>query len=321
MKRTIKRLGRRMFALFAAAALVLGAMPEMTAQAAEEGSEITESAFAEAKNLDQGDTCYGTVTLDGGTVTDSGTPNVWATGMWGGSAYVTDYNWEHITNSNPNVATASYSTNGGKLSITFTPGESSGTTKISVGVDAKYPHDTLGTWNMNLNFDYTVTNKTGGTVPPVEPGNKPEPPTDEAVQDFYNGNIAVRVRCVDRNDQWHDGTFSRLAEGSYTIGEVVAYDGSNSKLSQSEWTWMCKVHVDQQYYLSRWSRIFESRYGTHYLADGEKDVFAPFYYFKGGYCTYAGTRLQEGWYCLTEDAPVYVDITHKAPVAKTYAVC
>ena len=161
MKRTMKRLGRRVFALFLAAAMGLGMMPEMTAQAAENGSTVVKSAFEDATNLDQSDTCYGTITLDGGSVTDSGTPNVWPTGNWEGSVDVTGYSWVHITSTNPDVASASYRTDGGRLSITFTPGTKSGTTKISVGVDAKYPHYSLGTWNMNLNFDYTVTNVNG----------------------------------------------------------------------------------------------------------------------------------------------------------------
>ncbi|MCI9277536.1 MAG: hypothetical protein HFH90_07605, partial [Lachnospiraceae bacterium] len=149
MKRTMKRLGRRVFALFLAAAMGLGMMPEMTAQAAENGSTVVKSAFEDATNLDQSDTCYGTITLDGGSVTDSGTPNVWPTGNWEGSVDVTGYSWVHITSTNPDVASASYRTDGGRLSITFTPGTKSGTTKISVGVDAKYPHYSLGTWNMN----------------------------------------------------------------------------------------------------------------------------------------------------------------------------
>ena len=324
MKRTMKRLGRRVFALFLAAAMGLGMMPEMTAQAAENGSTVVKSAFEDATNLDQSDTCYGTITLDGGSVTDSGTPNVWPTGNWEGSVDVTGYSWVHITSTNPDVASASYTTDGGRLSITFTPGTKSGTTKISVGVDAKYPHYSLGTWNMNLNFDYTVTNKTGSTVTPEPGGEKPAPPTDDDVKDFYgyisNRPVAVVVRCVDRNDSLHNGTLQRLAIGSYTIGEVEAYNGGNSDLSTNEWLWMCKVHVDQQYYMDLWSRNFESQRGRHYLVDGQKDVFAPFYYFKGGYCSYAGEDLEEGWYCLTEDAPVYVNITHKAPAVKTYTV-
>ena len=119
---------------------------------------VKKSAFENAYNLGQSDTCYGTVKLNGKDEYDQGTPNVWATGGWGGAVNVTDYNWIHIYSSNPNVATASYETDGGQLKIIFTPGTSSGTTKISVGVDAQYPHYSLGTWNMELNFDYTVTN-------------------------------------------------------------------------------------------------------------------------------------------------------------------
>lgn len=125
---------------------------------------VKKSAFENAYNLGQSDTCYGTVKLNGKDEYDQGTPNVWATGGWGGAVNVTDYNWIHIYSSNPNVATASYETDGGQLKIIFTPGTSSGTTKISVGVDAQYPHYSLGTWNMELNFDYTVTNGNSSTT-------------------------------------------------------------------------------------------------------------------------------------------------------------
>ncbi len=127
----------------------------------ESSAGVTKSAFENAYNLGQADTCYGIVKLNGKEETDSGTPNVWATGGWGGSVNVTGYNWVHIASTNPNVATAKYSTEGGKLTITFVPGKSSGTTKISVGVDVQYPHYSLGTYNMELNFDYTVTNDGG----------------------------------------------------------------------------------------------------------------------------------------------------------------
>ncbi|RKJ17203.1 hypothetical protein D7X48_22845, partial [bacterium D16-50] len=137
-----------------------------------------------------------TITLDGGSVTDSGTPNVWPTGNWDGSVDVTGYNWVHITSTNPDVASASYRTDGGRLSITFTPGTESGTTKISVGVDAKYPHYSLGTWNMNLNFDYTVTNKTGSTVTPEPDGEKPAPSVTYTV--LYTDGVVDEIVFADQ---------------------------------------------------------------------------------------------------------------------------
>lgn len=51
--------------------------------------------------------------------------------------------------------------------------------------------------------------------------NKPQPPTDTDVQDFYNNNIAIIVRCVDNSR--HNGSLSRIAIGSYEIGEVESY--------------------------------------------------------------------------------------------------
>ena len=137
---------------------------------------------------------------------------------------------------------------------------------------------------------------------------KPEKLTDEDISDFYNKNVAIIVRCV--NNSAHNGWLARLAVGSYTIGDVEIYDGSNTDLNSAEWLYMCKVHIDQEYYLNLWHKNFQSTRGTHWLYNSEKDVYAPFYYFAGGYCSYSGQTLDEGWYCLTEEAPVYVDITH-----------
>ena len=152
-------------------------------------SVLIKSAFEDAHDLNMGDTCNGIIKLNGNAITDSGIPNVLESISEGRTIDVTDYNWVHITNSNPNVATVSYVTEGGKLSITFTPGTEKGTTKISVGVDAKYPHLSLGTWNMNLNFDYTVTNEI------IDTNNKPEPPTAEDINDFYNNDYISKLIC------------------------------------------------------------------------------------------------------------------------------
>ena len=161
----LRRFVKRALALLLAGTLGLSMAPEMTARAAgtESGSEVTKSAFVYAQNMDQADWRTGIIQLRGSEITDSGTPQVWATGMWGGWKDVSGYNWVHILNTNPDVATATYRTEGGKLYIDFKPGTASGVTRISVGVDAQYPHDSLGTFNMNLNFDYTVYNGTGGS--------------------------------------------------------------------------------------------------------------------------------------------------------------
>ncbi len=69
-----------------------------------------------------------------------------------------------------------------------------------------------------------------------------------------------------------------------------------------------------------WTRNFADTYGTHYLSPENQNVEAPFYYFKGGYCTYAGQNLSAGWYCLTEDAPVVIWISKNNPQPQTYTL-
>lgn len=127
----------------------------------EHSKGITKSAFEGAYNLGQSSIQKGIVKLNGKDEYDSGTPNVLPTGSWEGSVNVTGYNWVHIYNTNPDVAAASYSCEGGKLTIKFSPGTSSGTTRISVSVDAQYMDYNLGDMNLNLDFDYAVTNDAG----------------------------------------------------------------------------------------------------------------------------------------------------------------
>lgn len=204
---------------------------------------VTKSAFENAVNLGQSDTCYGIVKLNGKDEYDKGTPNVWATGGWSGSVNVTGYNWVHISNSNPNVATASYRTDGGKLIVTFKPGESNGTTKISVGVDAKYPHYSLGTWNMELNFDYTVTNgsesQTGTSMGNVKRSVTYDLATDEAewgkqpYDGQYGKKSSIGVGIINDVSVWGYAPFSFYAQEMLGIS-VGNYDTSIATIEAYE---------------------------------------------------------------------------------------
>ncbi len=123
----------------------------------ENNSRVEKSAFENAYNLNQIDTCYGIIILNGESITDSGTPTVWAIGN-SSETEIIGYDFLRITSTNPNVAEASYRTEGGNLLITFNPGKSIGTTNIKVTVSAKYIDNVLGLLNMQLDFEYTVRN-------------------------------------------------------------------------------------------------------------------------------------------------------------------
>lgn len=247
--KNIKHYGKRWLATVLSLVMCLGLL-QMPAMAAEgEGSKIVLSAFQYAQNLDQGDTCKGTVILDGDSITDSGTPNVWATGMWGGAKDVTGYNWVHITNTNPDVATASYTTDGGKLSITFTPGTRKGTTTISVGVDARYPHDQLGTWNMELNFDYKVTNENGDL-------NIPETPTNDTI----TSAAKVQVVCVDTPR--HTATYAlKDNPGGWTASAPEATDSTDEPFTSAGIEWRSVLTLNNEY----WVEKYDGTNGLHVL--------------------------------------------------------
>ena len=124
----------------------------------------TKSAFEKAYNLRENDICYGIVELNGENIIDSGIPNVWPSEEFEASVNVIGYNKVEMYNTDPDVATALYKTNGGELNITFIPGTSNGTTKIEFLVDAIYSHYALGTWSMSLKFEYTVINGKSSVV-------------------------------------------------------------------------------------------------------------------------------------------------------------
>lgn len=247
--KNFKHCGKRWLAMVLSLVMCIGLL-QMPAMAAEgEGSKIVQSAFQYAQNLNQGDTCTGTITLDGDSITDSGTPEVWATGMWGGAKKVTGYNWVHITNTNPDVATASYTTDGGKLSITFTPGTKKGTTLISVGVDAKYPHDQLGTWNMELNFDYTVTNENGELDIPATPTN-----------DTITNAAKVQVLCVDTPR--HTETYTLKGNpGGWTASAPEATDSSDEPFTSAGIEWRSVLTLNNEY----WVEKYDGTNGLHVL--------------------------------------------------------
>ena len=89
--RTIKKNSKRWLAMVLSLVMCLGLL-QVPAMAAEGNSTLNVSAFANADNIGQGTTCYGSVTLVNDPIIDSGTPKVWTTGMWGGSQPVAGYN-------------------------------------------------------------------------------------------------------------------------------------------------------------------------------------------------------------------------------------
>ena len=219
-------------------------------------SSVTKSAFENAYNLGQGDTCYGIIKLNGAPITDSGTPNVWPIGGWQGGTDVTGYNYVHITNSNPSIATATYRWEDGKLSITFTPGTSSGTTKISVDVDAIYIHESYGPYNIPLTFEYTVTSgdstQTGTALGKVTRSVTYDLTTDKAVwgkTPTYDGQYGERssigvgiINDITLKDYYYTYYYSFYAQemlgisvGSYdtSIATVEAYE-INSQTSEDD---------------------------------------------------------------------------------------
>ena len=149
----------------------------------------------------------------------------------------------------------------------------------------------------------------------VDPANKPEKPTVSDVERFRNyvnstssSKGAVYMWCDTYDHQaWFD--YITDVDDAYTLGDVVANDGS--VLSKSTYPWICVMTLDANKYLDAYNAELGDKYGTHYLKDGQaKTETATWYY---------NADLSK-WQFRSAEAPVYIDITHKAPAAAEYTV-
>lgn len=247
-----------------------------------------------------------------------------------GGAYATGFTMITVSSSNSGVATAKavQDTVNGKpcIRVDFTPGTKKGTTTIEVGytvVNLDNEHG-IGIGNDFYMYVwgyvyYTVTNNGSGSGT-VDPG-KPEKPTvsdvPSANQDGY-----VYIKCVTypnsnphyKNTRIHAG-FMRLRDSTegWSFGEVYANDGRfGSDISAEDYPWFCDLTLDKDWYLYQWNKNYSSQEDTHYLADKKSD---------GTDCSgpVSMTFLSDGedWYYFTEDVPLVVWTTHKAPVIPT----
>lgn len=142
----------------------------------------------------------------------------------------------------------------------------------------------------------------------VDPANKPDKPTVSDVERFRNyvnstssSKGAVYMWC-DTYDHhaWFD--YITGVDAAYTLGDVVANDGS--VLSKSTYPWVCVMTLDTNKYLDAYNDELKDEYGTHYLKDGQAATETATWYYNA--------NLSK-WQFRGSDAPVYIDITHNAP--------
>lgn len=142
----------------------------------------------------------------------------------------------------------------------------------------------------------------------VGPANKPNKPTVSDVERFRNdvnstssSKGAVYMWC-DTHD--HQAWFDYIADvdDAYTLGDVVANDGS--VLNKSTYPWICVMTLDANKYLDAYNAELGDKYGTHYLKDGQAATETATWYYNA--------NLSK-WQFRSAEAPVYIDITHNAP--------
>ena len=142
----------------------------------------------------------------------------------------------------------------------------------------------------------------------VDPANKPDKPTVDDVERFRNyvnstssSKGAVYMWC-DNYD--HHAWFDYITDvvNAYTLGEVVANDGS--VLCKSTYPWICVMTLDANKYLDEYNAELGEEYGTHYLKDGQAETETATWYYNANLAK---------WQFRGAEAPVYIDITHTAP--------
>lgn len=151
---------------------------------------------------------------------------------------------------------------------------------------------------------FTVTVGDGEVPTP----NKPDKPTVSDVNRFRNfvnttssSKGAVYMWC-DTYD--HQAWFNYITEvdDAYTLGDVVANDGS--VLSKSTYPWICVMTLDANKYLDAYNDELGAECGTHYLKDGQAETESVTWYWNAA---------KNRWQYIEKAAPVYIDITHTAP--------
>lgn len=142
----------------------------------------------------------------------------------------------------------------------------------------------------------------------VDPANKPDKPTVSDVKrfrDYVNSTSssmgAVYMWCDTYDHQaWFD--YITEVDDAYTLGDVVANDGS--VLSKSTYPWVCVMTLDANKYLDAYNANLGDECGTHYLKNGQAETETATWYYNADLSK---------WQFRSAEAPVYIDITHNVP--------
>ena len=146
------------------------------------------------------------------------------------------------------------------------------------------------------------------TVKVIDPDEKPNKPTVSDIERFRNyvnttssSKGAVYMWCETYDHHaWFD--YVTEVEDAYTLGEVVKNDGT--VLSASTYPWICVMTLDANKYLAAYNSELGVQCGTHYLKDGQNATETATWYYNA--------ELSK-WQYRSDDAPIYIDITHTAP--------
>ena len=140
----------------------------------------------------------------------------------------------------------------------------------------------------------------------IQPPSKPTVDDIKRFRNYVNATSSSKGAVyMWYNTYDHHAWFDRITDvpGAYTLGEVVANDGS--VLSKATYPWVCAMTLDANKYLAAYNEELGGKCGTHYLKAGQSATETVTWYWNA--------KLSK-WQYRTSDAPVYIDITHDAPV-------
>ena len=201
---------------------------------------------------------------------------------------------------------------------TFLGWKLDGDTKLYVGGDA-IELDANATLRAQWREDTGGgENPDPGPGPSTERPEKPDPSGfgGDVFEDYGDGtgktwkDIAVYMSCATAS---HVALYKDITRFSstYTLGDVIANDGTHTGYDTANYPWMCAMTVSADKWLEQYHKDYKTEVGEHTLADNEPATQTVYWF-------YSSTG---GWTYNPTDAPIKINIKHQDPEPEvTYTV-
>ena len=142
------------------------------------------------------------------------------------------------------------------------------------------------------------------TVPPAKPD--PGKFGGDVYEDYGDGtgktwrHIAVHMSCATAA---HVALYRDITDypETYSLGNVVANDGTHAGFAKDDYPWMCEMTVSANEWLKQYHADYKDEVGEHTLVDNEPATQTVYWF-------YSSNGV---WTYLKSDAPVKINIKHQ----------